>query len=142
MAEQRKTAILYYSWSGRTRRVAEQMAAEQEADLFEIKENHRRSLPGTVIPGCLQALGGKRSRIQAPPVNLNDYDSLTLAGPVWAGCPAPAFNSMISLLPVGKEVFLVLTSGSGDSSKGAQRVQAAVRAQGCVLAAYTDIKTE
>jgi hypothetical protein len=59
--------------------------------------------------------------------------------PVWAGHPAPAINTVFDALPVGKEVAVVLVSGSG-KSLCRKKVRAIVRGKGCQLVGYKDIR--
>jgi len=125
------TAILYYSLSGTTKAAAEKQAAETGADLFEIKEVKKRNGFTAFIPGCCLAMSGKGSAIVPPEADLAAYDEIVIMGPIWAGRPAPAVNSVIGLLPEGKTVSLICTAGGdkGDLSKAA----ALVTARGCTI---------
>lgn len=42
-----KTAVVYYSFKGSTKRFAENLAKERNADLFEVKESKKRSMLGS-----------------------------------------------------------------------------------------------
>ena len=125
------TAILYYSLSGTVKAYAEKQAAETGAALFEINEKRKRSVITAFIPGCFQSVGGKSSKIIPPEADLKVYDEIVIMGPIWAGNPAPAVNSIIGLLPAGKSVSLVCQSGRGgyDLSKQA----ASITARGCTV---------
>ena len=120
------TAILYYSLSGTTKALAEKQAAETGADIFEVCEVKKRNGFTAFIPGCCLAMGMKSSKIVPPETDLSSYDEIVIMGPIWAGKPAPAVNSIIDLLPAGKSVSLVCTSGSGgyDLLKTAELVKA------------------
>jgi len=125
------TAIFYYSLSGTTKALAEKQAAETGANLFEICEVKKRNGFTAFIPGCCLAMSGKGSAIVPPDADLAAYDEIVIMGPIWAGRPAPAVNSIIGLLPEGKTVSLVCTAGggTGDLSKAA----AHVTAKGCTV---------
>jgi flavodoxin len=125
------TAILYYSFTGRTKTLAEETAAESGAKLFEILEMKKRSSFAAFIPGCPQAMGLKRSAIEPVDIDFSAYDEIVVMGPIWAGHPAPAVNSAIDLLPGGKSVSLICTGGKGgdDLSKTA----ALITARGCTV---------
>ena len=123
------TAILYYSLSGKTKAYAEKTAAETGAELIEIKEKRKRNLFTSFVPGCFQSVGLKCSEIIPPEADLTAYDELILMGPIWAGHPAPALNSIIAILPEGKTVSLVCTSGSGGFDLSKTKVL--VTAKGC-----------
>jgi len=119
-------AILYYSLGGKTRAYAEKLAAEMGADIFEICEVKKRNGFTALFPGLFQARGLKRTAILPLDADLSLYSEIIIMGPIWASHPAPAVNSAIDLLPSGKSVSLVCTSGRGgyDLSKTAGLVLA------------------
>ncbi len=61
--------------------------------------------------------------------------------PVWAGNPAPAFNSIIENLPSGKKIELVMVSAGSGTKKSAEGTKNLITAHGCEVTDYTDIKT-
>jgi len=134
------TAILYYSLSGKTRGFAEKTAAETGAELFEIRESKKRNGFTAFFPGVFQAGGLKRTEIIPPAADLAEFDELIIMGPIWAGHPAPAVNSAIDLLPEGKTVSLVCTSGRGgyDLSK----TTAFITARNCTVGETRCLKAE
>ena len=113
--------ILFYSLSGKTKALAEKIAAEEGAEVLEIREVKKRNGFTAFIPGACLAMGYKRSAILPVEKDLTPFDEIVIMGPIWAGRPAPAVNSAIDLLPEGKTVSLICTSGSGgiDLSKTA-----------------------
>ena len=124
-------AILYYSFSGKTKSFAERTATETGAEIFEVFEKRKRNIITAFIPGCFQAGGLKESPITTTATGLDAYEEIVLMAPIWAGHPAPALNSMIKLLPEGKRVSIITTSGRGgyDLSKTA----ALVEVKGCII---------
>jgi len=125
------TAIFFYSLNGTTKALAEKQAAETGADVFEVHEVKKRNAFTAFIPGCCLAMSRKGSAIVPPEADLAKYDEIVIMGPIWAGHPAPAVNSIIELLPAGKSVSLVCTSGRGgyDLAKTA----ALVTEKGCTI---------
>lgn len=77
--------VAYYSMSGNTRRIAEEIGSALHADLEEIREPHPRRGP----VGALRALADAVLRRKPPidPVGCDPagYDLLVLGGPVWGG---------------------------------------------------------
>lgn len=136
------TVILYYTLGGSSKREAEKLAEKTGGTLVEVKEAKKRGVFSAFLPGCPQALKRKASAIYPISEDLNAYRRVALCAPVWAGFPAPAFNAMVSLLPPGKEVEILLCSGGGETPKSAQGTREMVEAKGCHVAAYRDIKTE
>ena len=134
------TAILYYSLSGKTRAYAEKMAADTGAPAFEILEVKKRNGFTAFFPGVFQAGGFKRSAIRPLEIDFAAYEEIAILGPIWAGHPAPAINSAIDLLPEGKAVSLICTSGRGgyDLSKTSEMISA----RGCTLKEARCLKAE
>lgn len=137
--------VLYFSWSknGTTRQAAKAYAKEHDAALCEVEYAKKPSTFSAFLMGCPAAMGGKPVDIKPIGAALGAYDRLVLMAPVWASNPAPPFNSMLELLPSGKEVEVVLTSGSGSSSeKAKERIRERVKDKGCSLVSIRDLKGE
>lgn len=136
-----KSAILYYSFNGATRKEAAKRAAQADADLFELVEAKKRGLFSAFLPGCPQALGRKATAIQPLTIDWSLYDSVTLMAPVWAGNPAPAFNAGLALIPKGMTVNVVLCSGGGETPKSKDATIAFLKEKGFTVGFYEDVKT-
>ena len=136
-----KTAILFYSLSGKTKTAAETLAKETGADLIEITEKRKRNLFTAFFSGCPQAIGLKASKINPPAEDLNTYDQLTLMAPIWAGHPAPALNAIIALLPEGKTISLICTAGSPTDYPLAKTADL-ITAKNCTITETRCLKTQ
>ena len=136
-----KTLVIYYSYSGRTKVVAEQVAGENSADLAEILDAKRPGTFKAYTAGCIAALKGKTWPILPLEVDFGAYDRLILMAPIWASNPAPAFNSILEVLPEGKTVVLKMISASGES-KCKERLESLIAAKGCKLESFEDVKVE
>ena len=135
-----KSAILYYSFGGATRKEAAKRATENGADLFELVEARKRGIFSAFLSGCPQALGRKASAIVPLSIDWSLYDSVTLMAPVWAGSPAPAFNAALPLIPKGMKVNVVLCSGGGETPKSKENTIHLLRQLGYCLASYEDVR--
>jgi flavodoxin len=136
-----KTVILYYTFGGSTRKEAERLATELGAPLYQVKEARNRSLLRAFLPGGYSAMHRKTVAIQPVNVNLQDYDHIIIGCPVWAGYPAPAFNTIVTLLPAGKKVELFFCSGGSGTQKSEQGTKELIEKKGCTVASYRDVKT-
>ncbi len=95
--ENTKILIVYYSWSGITKSVAERMQRTLRCDIFEIVpaapypsdsyETHYRAVEERK-PGKLPKLAGKLP-------DLTSYDVILLGGPVWSDYIATPLASYI-----------------------------------------------
>ena len=79
------TLVAFYSLSGNTRRIADEIRRTTGADIEEIGEPK----PRQGLPGAVRALFDAVTR-RTPPIlvgehNPADYDLLVIGGPVWAG---------------------------------------------------------
>ena len=136
----KKALIIFYSYSGHTKNIAQQKAKSQDADLYEIKDQKRPGIVSAYVSGCFRAMRQKEMPIEAVEIDFSRYESITVMAPIWAGHPAPAFNSLIAKLPSGTAVKLYMISGSGQSSK--DRVTEFVKSKDCTVTDYIDVKSK
>jgi flavodoxin len=134
-----KTLIIFYSYSGSTKAIAEQLATAESADITEIKDLKRPGKLKAYTAGIFAAGTGKAWKIQSIEADMTAYDRLILFAPVWANNPPPPFNALLELLPEGKAVSVKLISMSGKSDCK-ERIARAIIAKGCILENFEDIK--
>ena len=110
------SAVIYYSYSGNTKKVAELLTRElepkgqaQQVELAGIDE--ARSFLGQ----CRRAFFHKRAQIQPVLSDLSGFDLICFGTPVWAFGPAPAINTYLDKCSglSEKAVILFTTYGSG-----------------------------
>jgi len=136
-----KSAILFYSFGGATRKEAAKRSAQNDADVFELVEAKKRGMFSAFLSGCPQALGRKASAIKELSIDWSLYDSVTLMAPVWAGSPAPAFNAALAIIPKGMKVNVVLCSGGGETPKSKDGTIAMLKERGFSVGSYEDVRT-
>lgn len=108
-----RKVIVFYSYTGSTRKLAEAKAKEEQADLLEVGTDIRPSRLKAYSVECFRALGKKEARIENITDKLEPYHEIIVMGPVWAGYPAPAVNGILAALPPSKEVSVYMVSASG-----------------------------
>ena len=115
-----KSAIIYYSFTGRTKRVteilAEHLREKGAVDLIELNPlDESKSFFGQARRAFYKA------RAKLAPVNfdLAGYDLICFGNPVWAFAPAPAMNTYLNncIGVEGKDVILFTTYGSGTGNE-------------------------
>jgi len=136
-----KTLIIFYSYSGHTKAIAGELAANESANIAEIKDKKRPGVLKAYVVGCFAAIRGKAWPIQQLDAVLTDYDRLVLLAPIWASNPPPAFNAMLELLPKGKSIVVKMVSGSGES-RCKERLEAIIKSKSCILESFEDIKAQ
>jgi flavodoxin len=111
-----KNAIIYYSYSGNTKLVAEALSLAlskkggvQMIDLQARDESH------TFFGQCKRAFWHKRAKLKPAKFDLSGYETICFGTPVWAFGPAPAMNAYLDQCSgvAGKKVILFTTYGSG-----------------------------
>ena len=136
-----KTLVLYYSYTGHTKKLAEGLAAKESVDIAEIKAVKRPGVLKAFTAGCFAALGGRSWPIQPLDTNMAAYDRLILLIPVWAGNPPPAINALLEQLPEGKSIDIKMVSASGES-KCRERLEAAIKSKGSTLKSFENVKAQ
>lgn len=126
-----KTVILYYTLGGATKKEAERLSKEFDAPVYRVYEAHSRSLFSSFIPGGFQAMKRRAVKIKPLGVDLSGFDRVVIGCPVWAAYPAPAFNSIVNLLPSGKDVELFFCEGGSDPLKDEPGTKELVEKRGC-----------
>lgn len=92
-----KTLVAYYSLSGNTKYIAEAIAGQLSADLFEIKPEKELPAEGfkKFFFGGMSAIFGSHPKLKNGSIDLSAYQNILLGTPIWAGtCSAPV-NSFI-----------------------------------------------
>ena len=120
-----KTAVAYYSLGGTTRSYARAEAKARNADLIELTPKTPYNRFTAFVRGCPEAVKQKAVALDGMPLFVG-YDRVVLMAPVWAGYPAPVFNSAVELLP--------------PSEKGKAKVRLQSKKRGCTLTAQRDIR--
>jgi len=115
--------VVYYSRTGKTRMVAEKLAALLGADLEEITERKRRGGPLGFLGACRDAFFGGRGDLMAAPAT--EGRQIVLVGtPVWAGGPTPAVRAFLAGAGLaGKRVCAFCTFDGGEANTFAKMAE-------------------
>ncbi|MEJ6002298.1 flavodoxin family protein [Paucibacter soli] len=115
-----KTLVVYYSRSGHTARIAEEIASHCKADIERIKDAgaERGGLWGYLRSACQAAIGAKPP-IKKPSKNPADYELVVIGTPVWNwGLAAPVRSYASQYAQQFKQVAFFCTEG-GSGEQGA-----------------------
>jgi len=91
-----KILVVYYSKTGHTRKIAQDIAKQIDADLEEITDQKKRTGLLGFILGGRDALTGKKTKISEIRKNPAEYGLVILGGPIWAGSITPAVRTYIN----------------------------------------------
>ena len=105
-----KSLVVYYSRTDTTRKLAEKIAGEINADIEEIKPKVNYHGKIGYVRGGKDAMSEKIIDLEELKYNPEDYDVVYIGGPVWA---SKAANPLISYLNQNsfRNVKLFLTAG-------------------------------
>ena len=109
-----KSIIVYYSYSGNTRKAADILSrylkTKGEAAVVELKPLDES---GNFFKQGNRAFRKVRAQLTEVNFDLSGYDLICLGTPVWAFSPAPAMNTYLDKCSglQGKEVVLFCTTG-------------------------------
>lgn len=110
-----KTLVVYYSWSnGNTKRIAEKMAEELNADITRIDtaKPYEGSYDDVVSQGQDEVNRGYKPKIKPFDVNIKDYDVIAVGTPTWWYTMAPAVLTFLTESDwSGKKVIPFMTNG-------------------------------
>jgi flavorubredoxin len=133
-----RVVIIFHSFSGTTRRVAERLAERiggtVETDVVEVHDRHQYSTLTAYVSGAPRAMRGERAEVDPPEIDVSRYDLIVLGTPVWAFSPTPAANGAVSALRSagGKEAVILVTSG-GSPRNTVERLTAQLEGQGMTV---------
>lgn len=109
-----KSIIIYYSYGGNTRKVAEKIQKILGADAAEIKtvKPYIGSYDDVVAQGKREVDSGFMPEIQPLKVDLSQYDTVILGTPVWWYTFAPAMKTFLESADLsGKMIYPFATNG-------------------------------
>ena len=87
--------VIYYSWKGRTKAYARELAALRKDTVFELIEKKKRSGILGFISGGFQSITKKESPVEKMP-DLNNINEIYICSPVWASGITPAVRYFIN----------------------------------------------
>jgi len=130
--------VLYYSFTGNAKLLAEEFAGENGQEAVEVRTAKKLGKFAAYTAGCLKAIKGEGMPIKAVSADLSECESAYVFAPIWAGGIAPPMNSALALLPKGTKLSLHMVSGSGGSNQ--DKIAERLRNMGLEVTAYVDIR--
>ena len=109
-----KILVIFYSYEGNTKLIAESIAQTVNADLLELKPKNEMKAKGLMkyLWGAKSAFMKTKPELISFDLNLQNYDLIFIGTPVWAWSYAPVFNSFFSCYKIAnKKVALFCCHG-------------------------------
>lgn len=114
-----KILVVYYSYDGNTRFIAETVANELDADIHElkpVKEMKSKGFLKYVWGGTMVAMK-RKPRLLPLDKNPADYDLIIIGTPVWNSTMAPPVRSFLDTFGSGVKLAALFCSFSGGVKK-------------------------
>ncbi len=112
-----KIIVVYYTFEGSTKSMAELLTQHLNADLLELKPVKELKSKGfsKFILGGFQVMIGKKPELKPLNKNLDEYDIILVGSPIWAGTYTPPIKSLLEEDYIkGKKVAYFYTHQGGD----------------------------
>ena len=115
-----KSLVLYYSKTGNTKYLAETIAKEIDAELYQFERNKEiKAEAGFMLyfKGGFQSMTKQKSKIKPIKVNFDDYDLIFLGSPVWAWNVHPAIRGLLKEYSFKNKKFALFCSCADSGEK-------------------------
>jgi flavodoxin len=139
-----RALVVYYSWTGHTRQIAEAVAGALGADLEEIREVHPRTGRFAFLRSLWEALWRKQVPIKASEKDPSAYDLIVLGTPVWAARMAsPTYAYIERYGHRFARIALFCTEGGANGDKALAQMANLCRKQpaGTLIVMEKDLKS-
>lgn len=114
------TLVVFFSFEGNTKIIAETIAKTMNADIMELKTSRKYPTEGLskFFWGGKSVIFGEEPELINDRIDLNKYETILIGTPVWAGSYAPPVKSFISQYKIqGKHIALFASHGGGGAKK-------------------------
>ena len=125
-AEADKTLIVYFSWSGNTRAVANTIQELTGCDIVEIEvEEPYSSVYNEVTARARQELDNDiRPALVTQVENIDEYDTLIVGTPIWSSRLAPPVKSFLAMYDLtGKKIAPFCTHGGSGTAQSVENIR-------------------
>lgn len=132
-----KTLILYYSFEGSTAKIANYLADHLGFDTARVTPLNELKSKGfsKYLWGGSQVLMKRKPAIKPIAANLDDYDTIIIGSPIWAGTFAPPIYTMLDDTRLKNKRIAYLYCHEGGAGSAVQKMQTAVSMHNTFLSA-------
>lgn len=129
-ASGKKSAVIYFSCTNNTKRLAEKIAAATDSDIFEIVPKQPYTDEDIDYNSDCRANREQNDDLARPEIltvfeNLDEYDTVYLGYPIWWGTMPKIINTFLETYDLsGKTVMPFCTSGSSGISTSVKAIKA------------------
>jgi flavodoxin len=120
----KKVLVVYYSRTGNTKKVAEDIAGALNADIEQIIDKKDRSGMSGYFKAGKDAASGTQAEIEPIKNDPAKYDLVVMGTPIWAWTMTPAIRTYITNNKAAfKEIAIFTSSGGSRPEKTVERME-------------------
>jgi len=112
--------VVYFSFEGNTKLIAEKIGETLNADVVELKTSKKYPTEGIgkFFWGGKSVVFGEKPTLTNESIDLSRYDTIIIGTPVWAGSFAPPIRSFVNDYKiVNKKIAIFASHGGGGAAK-------------------------
>ncbi|MDF2888980.1 MAG: flavodoxin [Lacrimispora sp.] len=123
------TLVVYFTFEGSTKLIAEKIGETLKADVIELKTS--KTYPtggiGKYFWGGKSVIFGDKPTLTNESINVSHYDTIIIGTPVWAGSFAPPVRSFVNDYKiVNKNIAMFASHGGGGAVKCFEKLKEAL----------------
>jgi flavodoxin len=127
-----KKLVAYYSLSGNTKFVADQIAHHLGADLCEVIDKKHKKGKLIYLKGGFAAFREKQTEIESSK-SIQDYGLIVVGSPIWAGKISPAIRTFLTKNDFSeKQVAYFVTLGGDKAEKSLKNIKETINPKSIV----------
>lgn len=105
-----KSLVVFYSWTGNTEAVAEELGSVLQGKVVRLEETKERKPGFGFAMAAMYAIFGAKSKLKPLSLPSGEFDTIFVGTPIWASASTPAVNTFLSRFDFkGKKVYLFFT---------------------------------
>lgn len=133
-----KAIVLFYSFEGSTKKVAEFLSQELHLDIEQIKpvKDLKSKAFSKYLLGGGQAVMKKKPELRPIKADLNQYDTVFIGSPIWAGVFAPGIRTLLENGGLKDKRVAFFYCHDGGPGKAQEKIKAGVSIHNELLSSY------
>lgn len=112
-----KTLVLFYSFTGNTKRLAELLSKTLDAELCEVTCNTYSYGAWGGLKQAWHFFTGGVAPVEMPKTKSENYDLIVIGGPVWGARPSPPVRALLKIAQEKAPKLAIMLSCDGTSQR-------------------------
>ena len=138
-----RACVIFYSYSGITRGVAEGIRNASGCDIIEVRTKRPYTSFSVYTTGVLRSRKGACDEIEPAAIDVSGYDFLIIGTPVWAWKPTPAINAAVrALIGCEGKMAVIFTTCSNQPGEALPILSRALAGRGVRVVAEISLDAE